>query len=316
MKTSRMKFLRTAALAVVGLVLAGYAEAQTLLRWKLEPGQQLVVDCQQHTTTVVAFSGKSAESTVDLGMELLWTVTAADDKGFAIKQSIRRFQFKLDSTKSGVMQYDSAAKTRPTGQAREVADAVAPLLGAEVEITMTPRGEIVAAKPGNAAAEKLFAGDAAVDKPGVFSPKTIETLLRHPLAILPAEPIADDASWTSTGELESAPGRFKQITTYHLAGTKEQAGQTLTRIDVSAALEPLPGKAANKAASKLTIKQHEQTGHFLFSAELGRLVSAEQNQKLTTERPYRETTIVVSLTSKQTTTMRLADEKAALAGEP
>jgi hypothetical protein len=300
-----MKLLHSAAivLLLVGLGPANPAGAQTLLRWKFEPGQELLVDFQQETTSQVAFSGKSAESKIVLGMELLWTVAAVDEKGANIKQSIRRFQFKLDSPKSGVMQYDSAAKTRPTGQARTLADSIAPLLGAEVDMTMTPRGEIVAAKPANAAADKLFDGG-VMGVAGVFSPKTVETLLRNPLAVFPEQPVADDGSWTAAGQLESAAGKFKQLTTYRLAGTEETAGQTLTRVDVSAVLEPL---AAKGAASKLTLKEHEQTGHFLFSAEQGRLVSATQHQKLTTERPYRETTIVVTLTSQQTTTVKLAE---------
>jgi hypothetical protein len=69
---------------------------------------------------------------------------------------------------------------------------------------------------------------------------------------------------------------------------------------------PAPAKAGTKAAGStaLTLKSHEQSGHLLFSPELGRLVSAEQTQKLSTERPYRETTIAVTLTSKQTTTVK------------
>jgi hypothetical protein len=49
----------------------------------------------------------------------------------------------------------------------------------------------------------------------------------------------------------------------------------------------------------------------LFSAEEGRLVRAEQVQKLATERPYRETTITVALESKQTTTIAPAGERGA-----
>ncbi|HEX5106410.1 MAG TPA: hypothetical protein VFV87_21470, partial [Pirellulaceae bacterium] len=55
---------------------------------------------------------------------------------------------------------------------------------------------------------------------------------------------------------------------------------------------------------KLSLKSHEQSGHIDFSLDQGRLVSAEQSQKLATERRYRETTIAVTLSSKQTTTMR------------
>ena len=54
----------------------------------------------------------------------------------------------------------------------------------------------------------------------------------------------------------------------------------------------------------LKIKEHQQQGTIFFSSKLGRLIEAEQTQTLVTERPYRETTIIVTLTSKQTTTLK------------
>ncbi len=293
---------------LAGLTWAGAARGQTLLRWKLEAGQLLAVDCRQETTTVVAFSGKSAETKIDLDLEMLWTVTGVDEKGIHITQSIRRFQFKLDSQKAGVMQYDSAAKTKPTGQAREIADAMQPLLGAEVAVTMTDRGGIVSARPANEAAEKLFAAPPTGAQAGVFSQQSIESLFRHPLAVLPMEPVEDGGSWTSAGELDTAAGKFDQTMTYRLAGIEEQDGQKVARIDLSAQLIPAPKPVKTATGGhKLTLKSHEQTGHIVFSPELGRLVSSEQNQKLATERRYRETTIAVTLTSKQTSTVKAAE---------
>jgi hypothetical protein len=51
----------------------------------------------------------------------------------------------------------------------------------------------------------------------------------------------------------------------------------------------------------MKIKTHEQTGTILFSADEGRVVEGEQKQKLVTERAYRETMIVVTLSSVQKT---------------
>jgi hypothetical protein len=291
-------------LLLAGLALAGTARGQAPLAWKLEPGQTLVVDCRQETSTLVAFSGKSAETKIEIGMELLWTITGKDDKGLAITQSIRRFVFRLDSAKAGVIAYDSAARSQPTGPAREIATAMGPLLAAEVAITMTDRGQIAAAEPANDEARKLFAEDPAANQPGVFSRQAIQRLLRQPLAVLPAEPVAEGGMWTTMDKLDSAAGVFDQTTTYRLAGSQEQDGQQLARIEMSTELKPVAPAPNAPAGPKLVLKSHEQTGHALFSPELGRLVSSEQNQKLVTERPYRETTITVTLTSKQTTTVK------------
>jgi hypothetical protein len=300
--TGTKSLIASPIVLLVGLALAGPARGQTSLVWKLEPGQKLLVDCRQETTTLVAFSGKSAETKLDLGVELSWTVTGRDDKAFTITQSVRRFTFKLESEKAGVIAYDSAARSQPTGQAREIAAAIKPLLAAEVAITMSERGEIVAAAPANDAAKQLFTAGPMADQPGVFSQAAIQRLLRQPLAVLPAEPVKEGDTWTTADKLTVDAGTFDQTTTYRLAGTQEQDGQQLARIEMTSELKPAtpPAKGGKPA---LALKTHEQTGHLVFAPELGRLVSSEQNQKLVTERPYRETTITVTLASKQTLTL-------------
>jgi hypothetical protein len=292
-----------AAGLVVSLA-SGAVRAQSPLAWKLAAGQSLVVQSRQETTSVVSFSGKKAETKINLGMELLWNVTSADESEATIKQTIRRIEFRLESEKAGKIEYDSSAKTRTTGQAREVADAVKPLLGAEVTIRMSARGEVLDAKPANAAAEALFANPAPGEEPGVFSRKAIETLLRQPLAVLPEKPVADGDTWSATSQIDASLGKFQQTTTYKLVGNVDQDGAQVAKVEFTGVLDPVaPVAKAAGGKPTLTLKSHEQSGHFHFSTAAGRLVAAEQNQKITTERPYRETTISVTLTSKQTTTV-------------
>lgn len=286
------------------LVLPLSAAAQSPLRWTFEPGTSLMVQTQQHTTSTVSFIGKTATTQIDLGMTLRWTVTSADDKEIKIKQSVERITFQLTGQSAGELKYDSAEPGRPSGAAREVADAVKPLIGAEVEILMNRRGQISATRSVNAAAEKLLAAAAADEKTGVFSREGTAALLRQPLLVLPEQVDSAPESWTNTSELNAAAGLFEQATTYRLAGHAEADGEIVERIELSGKLTP---KSSGNSAAKVTVKSHEQSGTILFSREKGRLVSAEQTQKLTTERPYRESTIVVTLESKQTTTVRPPD---------
>lgn len=286
------------------LVLPLSAAAQSPLRWTLKPGALLVVHTQQHTTSTVSFIGKTATTQIDLGMTLHWTVTSADDSEIKIKQRVERITFQLAGQSAGELKYDSAEPGRPSGAAREVSDAVKPLIGAEVEIVMNRRGQISATRPVNAAADKLLAGAAADEKTGVFSREGTATLLRQPLLVLPEHADSTPETWTHTSELKAAAGLFEQATTYRLAGQAESDGETVERIELSGKLTP---KSSGASTTKVAVKSHEQSGSILFSREKGRLVSAEQTQKLTTERPYRESTIVVTLVSIQTTTVRPPD---------
>ncbi|MCI0357137.1 MAG: DUF6263 family protein [Planctomycetaceae bacterium] len=285
---------------------AAAQEVQSPLRWKLKPGEAFAVELVQHTASKVAFSGKSADTTIDLGLTLLWTVESVTGDQLKVKQTVQRITFSLEPQKGDAIKYDSASRMRPVGQARQVADAVQPLLGAEIELTMTSRGQIVSTAPANAAAEKLFAKESSEQAPNVFSREALQTLLSQWLVVLPEKAVAADETWTDEPrEIKSAAGKFTQATIYRHAGQVEESGQKLDKIEMTAKLTPVAGGAA---APKLTVKSHEQTGKILFSANDGRLVRAEQIQKLSTERPYRETTITVNLESKQTTTLKSAGE--------
>ena len=288
----------TVSVLLCAQVLAGRSSAQTEFRWKLQPGEQFAVSVAQQTTSDVAYSGKKIATQIDISMELGWTVTAADDKMITIKQSLRRMVLKMESPKVGKVAYDSADKSRPSGAAREVAAAVEPLLSAEILLEMSPRGEVQSAKPANEAAEKLLAAQSDPDALG--SKDAIQQLLKQSLIVLPENAVAEGDTWTTVTEISSALGKGQQETTYHLTGVVEQEGAKLQEIKSTSKLDLTPSTAKDAP----TIKEHAQSGTVRFSIDQGRVVSAEQEQKLITERPYRETTIVVSLSSKQTTTIK------------
>ena len=276
----------------------GVTSAQTELRWKLQPGQQFAVSVAQQTTSDVAYSGKKVTTQIDISMELGWTVTAADEKAISIKQSLRRMVLKMESPKVGKVTFDSADKSRPSGPAREVAAAIAPLLSAEILLEMNPRGEVLSAKPANESAEKLLAAQSDPDTLG--SKDAIQQLLKQSLIVLPENAVAEGSTWTTTTEISSTLGKGQQTTTYSLAGLVEQDGMSLQKITSTSKLDLTPSTAKDAAI----VKEHAQSGAVLFSTDQGRVISAEQEQKLITERPYRETTIVVTLSSKQTTTLK------------
>jgi hypothetical protein len=303
MLTRQFVFLFLAAMATP---LPRAATAQTTLRWKLQPGDLLAVETQQQIESQVAFSGKSTATTIGLQLDLAWKVTVADQREITLQQSVERIRMKLSAPPSAAIDYDSAAKGRLTGQARELAASLQPLVGAAIELKMTTRGEIVAAKPVNESGAALLSADDKTPTPGSGSHNSVEQLLSQSLVILPEKDVSVGGTWTTSGELKSTAGPLKQETTYRLDKLAQQDGQQVCEITTKAKLTSGPPAASSSPSSQssLIVKSHEHTGEIRFAADTGRLLSAEQTQKLTTERPYRETTIVVTLTSTQKTTIQ------------
>lgn len=301
------------------LVLAGFlavtlvsslpiaAEAQTALRWRLSPGDAFKVHVEQQTTSDVSFSGKQAVTQIDLTIDLTWKVTAADAEGFQVTQAIDRLQVKMTPAKGVAIGYDSADAKRLTGAAKDLETALKLLVGAKVAITMSDRGEILSAKVASYAANTANAAAGATQP--AFSAASVQQLLKQSLVVLPANDVNPGDTWTTSTDIVSALGEFKQQTTYKLADAIEQDGRQVASIESATKLEPVvtavgaPTKAGAKPAARPSLKSHEQNSTIQFSAEAGRVMQAESTQKLVTERPYRDTTIVVTLSSKQTTTI-------------
>jgi len=280
---------------------SGRSDAQTLLRWKLSKGDAFAMTVQQHTESQVAFSGKTATTKIDLDMQLGWNVTSADEEKTVIRQTVEKIKLTIAPPTGSNVEYDSSSPARPMGQAREIADTMKVLVGAEFDLVMNPRGEILDATPVNDSAKALLAGGDMTPDEKKTSADAVQRLIRQSIVVLPETEIAVGDTWTTTAEVSVASRLFKQEMNYQLLKNLEREDKPVFKITATSKLIP-PSAApppTGKAGGPLTIRSHEQTGTILFSQPLGRVIEAEQSQKLTTERTYRETTITVSLTNNQ-----------------
>jgi hypothetical protein len=281
------------AAVVIAAISPSLASAQTLLRWKLKSGDAFTVEIDQHTDSQVGFSGKLAKTQIELKLKLAWKVTAASNSGFTIRQNVEQIYEKITTQDMGVIEYDSAATARAPGQARELAESIKPLVGAEFELIMTARGEITSATPVNEVAKALLAAAGKINQEAA-SQEGLQQMLRRPLMILPEKEVKPGDSWTVSSDRATAAGPLTLETTYRLESIDEKS---VAKIAMTAKAQAGPG-------SKTTIKDHQHSGTILFSVSDGRTLEIEQKQKLVTERPYRETTITVTLDSTQKTNLR------------
>lgn len=288
--------IRFALACLAALALAPAAvHGQEMLRWNLAAGDELTIEIAQHTTADVSYAGKRTTTQIDFTLELRWKVLSREANQTRIQQSVARVTAKLDSPAGGA-QFDSSSAGRPQGRARELAAALGPLAGASVELVLSDRGEVLELRPQGEAAEQLL--NQAAPSDGGQTDAAVRQVLRQPLVLLPDEAAAEGATWTESHTLASALGPAEQRTTYRHAGTTEESGQKLARLEWTAQL------TLKQPPSGVALKEHAHSGTARFDVGAGRLVRAEQTQKLTTERPFRDTAIVVTLASRQTTTVR------------
>ena len=289
--------LIVAYLALIPSVSSG----ETLLRWKFEAGQQFDLHLDQQTTSTITVAGKTTKTTVETKLELRWKVDSVDDSGAKITQQVERIELKLQPAGMEPVVYDSNAKTRPVGQAKEIAASVAPLIGAKFQVVMSDLGEITSAEPAAELREALAKEQSSVAGRGqLFSKESIGRLLRQTLVVLPKTAVEKGATWTTTNVAPGPLGKFEQQINYSAAGSVQRGEATVEKIDFTATFA-LP---ANQApTSKLKVKEQIHSGTIYFSPDLGRVTEAEQTQRLVTETPYRDAVIVVELETEMKSTL-------------
>jgi hypothetical protein len=145
--------------------------------------------------------------------------------------------------------------------------------------------------------------DTKKNEKDAVSADTLNQLLQQALVVLPEKEMSKGDTWKAERATTTPLGKLQQTTTYTLADITGEADQQTAKITQSGQLELAP---ANK---KLKLTAQSLDGMVRFALEPGRVVSAERTQRLKTEQPYRETTIVVDLETRITTKVEPAEAK-------
>jgi hypothetical protein len=296
----RVPLLRCAIAFAIGffwqLSGSGPLHAAELLRWKLAAGETLRYEFTQSTQTETTGPGKPMRVALDSTMRVSWRVEAVDDRKVAdISQTVEQFRITLQTDKLDPITYDSASKSPVAGPARDISDAVKPLIGCACQLRMTDRGEIVSVEPSEQLRQALRSVDERTAQ-RMLTPDGISRLLSQAAVLLPEKPVAAGETWISADETPSPAGRIRRQNRFTYVGRMEHEGAMRDKLSVESEFELVPD--ADSAARTSQLKSGPQTGAMWFDSAAGRFTSSELEQQLATERPYRDLKIVVRSSSK------------------
>lgn len=279
---------------IISLLLAAPVLAQETLRWKFEPDTQWLVTFDQQSDILTTVSSKSTTMTVHSGMEVAWKVLSVEASGNAIiSQRLQRFRITLEMPKTGPIAYDSASEAKPAGDAKVLADAVGPLLDAELKLTMTPRGEITAVELDENAQKSVEAASRNPALKGLLSKEGLTNVFRHAMIPLPENEIKPGDEWSDAKQLDTPFGKVEQKSTYKLLEPDAKAAN-VARIESVSTITPGANGGSDRASS---LKEQDQHGLILFDTNAGEIRSSTVTQKLVTTSSLKETPIQVRLTS-------------------
>ncbi len=284
-------------LAVFALAIST-AAAQETLRYNYEPGQRFAVVFKQELKTATQLDERPIETQMETSLETTWLVESVDAEGRAtLRQTIDRIQMKLTAPAFGTLQYDSAqveseapataepeagepeegADAKADLSAKTLAEAVAPLVGAEMIRVIDGRGQVVSAKLSEEA-QRALAASSGRRLNELLSEAGLAQLFRQVDVILPEGEVKAGEEWSDKTTIRSPFGPIGMTFRYRLLEAEEEG---IARF--AAQVECDYSEVGRELGISMRVKEQTSEGSVEFVREAGRLASLARSQKLTLE---------------------------------
>lgn len=316
MRTRRSTMLWRTGLILIGTIAfcrCQTADAQSL-RWRFAAGNQLDIRIEQSTTVETEVDLVKQTLETNSGLHATWTVQTVDDAGAAqvsmVIQSIRLKVTMPGGEKVVTLQVDTAA---PPNEPNEIeADVLANLqavIGREIKLTITPRGEVSSVELDAATKEALRQAPQSMQIRQLLTEEGLRELFASGSPPLPEADVQPGGNWTVAKEFSNNVGKFRREQTLTWVGSESHENVPQERLDLSATLTMIaPAEVTREVAGEVSadggeqakpkIKSQKGTGTIWFDPAQGIITQGTVETSLVTQSPYREKSIEVRIASR------------------
>jgi hypothetical protein len=294
---------------VVGLVAALHAapaQAQTTLRYTFKKGEKFHCVEEMKTESQMALGGKNFTTKSRHIFDMTWKVIDVGSDGKAkVAQTLDRIRWVQDGPQ-GTFAFDSKKAEEPTDPfGKAMVPLFKAMVGAEVQVTMTPQGEVREVRLPQKVVDALKAVPG-----GKLVRETLKDFTGPGGLRLSKDPVKPGASWNTKVKMKMEPvGELVMDTKYTYDGKGEGDRKDLERITLrpTLAADVRPG-----APDKVKFARQEGKGVAYFDNVKGRLVEASLVLKVELEVSGDGRTVPVRLT--QTNRTRLVPARSTAGG--
>ena len=288
---------------IAGLMcLAGWMFAPALLaqdseiRWRLNPDDVLQIEMQQRTGIVSQADQRNRKSTNEMRLWMQWTVQQVNDGQMTISQVINRIQLISRVPTEGGEQVteidtDDMGGPNPKALAKRLTRLVEPLIGAEVTLEMTYRGEIVSVEIPDESLTALREAPSSMQLRNVFTQDGLKNLFGQAAFLAPEAAVKPGDSWKSNKKLSNEFGTFEQVQTFTMEPGAADADSEREFSLVTELVELEASESGGKLVS------FDSSGSFVFDVDGGYFSRSNVKTSMQTSRQYREKTIESTVTS-------------------
>lgn len=278
----RSRFLLLALAALGSSWVASHGRAAEPLRWKFTSGERLNYTISQNMNMKMNAGAQGPINTsMKHNMDMAWDVQQVNEEGEAqILLSFNRVKMKMSmNTPMGEQgfDYDSESEEEPTGMAAMVAPLFDAMTKGQMEVTMSPQGEVLDVKIPQEVIDALQKSPGAGMMGDMATPEGFKQMIMQASLVLPEEALTKGHEWSNKVEMNNPMvGKQTVETTYVYDGTKDVGGTTydVFRPSIKMGFE-------GQGTMKISVKKQTSSGEILFNGEAGRLHSSKLVQDLT-----------------------------------
>ena len=270
----------------------GTARAQTLLRWKFQPGATFrYVLTQQMEQTIQGGSKGPVTLTTTMSGDTLWKVESVDKDGAGtVSQTMEGMRIKVQGPQGVVVDYDSASGKEPEGAAKMVAPVFEAMIQNASIVKFDAQGKALEVKPPQGLLESV--GKLAGGKPmgDMFSPESMKQF--YDSVVLAEQPVKKGDTWSRQVDMKLPfVGVLAVEYKYEYLGRESRRGKALEKLVLTMAMKSQKDKPATKDKEDakdnktpvFTFKDWTAHGELYFDNAAGRLVESEMKTRMKAE---------------------------------
>lgn len=286
------------------------------LQWELSEQVPLLLTLRQTTDTITTLDPRTLRMRVESTFTFGWVVDSVSESGeMSIRQTLEAIRSRvIPPDGSETILYDSTSSEPLRGPSRQLAEAVSPLIGAELTFQMTARGDVVEVTLPEATREVLKRLSQAPPAAHRFSSEVLEETLASTLVVFPEQPVAVDSSWQQTSSVAVPSGDIQLLRKYTYRGTdlsdldhladSETDTSSWHRIDLKGELESASDEGGFDADAVPSLRGQEVSGWLLWDTNLGGITRGRTTLRQVHQAPFQDKMMTIRLSSEVTWELR------------
>ena len=305
MKPSKPKLLLSLLSLMIGLsgtIASGQSQP---LKWKLKKDDQFEVRLVQSSNAKTNVDSRETETENSTTIVIVWKVIDVAENGDAtIAQSLKSIKLSVGNpaVPSQAIAYDTSSPQDEISKAsKKLMTQVMPLLGLRFNVVMSPLGEIKSVSLPTETQDVINQLPATMQLRALFSDQGQKDILGASVVALPSVGLSVGENWTETDLAVTEFGNFIRKRIYTYVGNKQVDGLDFAEFKMDAGMEPTGNEGetqAQGASLKGSLITYSGTGTLMFDLAGGYFSSSKIENRVETERPYREKTIKSEVTNQ------------------